>query len=325
MRIEKGVADLTHPGIGLELGGDPLRRATLRIDAQTERLEPLDKHPCIERAEARAGVADELLQVIVVELLRTQHGTAQGPSLTVDVFGGGVDDDVGTEFERMLQDRGGEDVVDHDEGSSRMGQLTDGAKVDDLQPWVRGGLEKNRLGPAGERRLPLGKITAVDKAGLDAEPRKDLGRDHCARAEQCPGGDERVAGTQEACQCGEDRRHAAGGRTTDVGAFDQAKPFFEHGNGGVAVTAVDVAVDVARERGFGLGSRAIDEARRGVDRLGGLVETRAAEPTPDQFGGLGGVFEVHRQPCRHGRPACFQPVVRWPSASRSPSKPSETL
>ena len=73
----------------------------------------------------------------------------------------------------------------------------------------------------------------------------------------------------------------------------------------------------------------VDEPRCRIDRFGGLVERASGEPASNQAGRLGELLGKHQkrtdQPCRQGNPACFQPVVRWPSASRSPSKPSVTL
>src|SRR5690606_28855179 len=102
------------------------------------------------------------------------------------------------------------------------------------------------------------------------------------------------------------------------------------GNGRIAVAGIDIAVVLAGKAGRRRLAVRIDEPRGQVECLGGFAEMRAVEAATHQLGGvaaLGCDLRSHVHPCTHGKPARFQPptVPRWPSRSRSPSKPCATL
>ena len=69
-----------------------------------------------------------------------------------------------------------------------------------------------------------------------------------AGAEQRARGDDPVAGFQVRQQRGIDRGHAGGGGAAGLGALDQAKPLFQHGQRRVGEAGVLVVVDRCRRR-----------------------------------------------------------------------------
>ena len=97
--------------------------SAIRSTRSDMRLEALDQHPRVERRHRRARVAHEVLHRAVDELLRPEHGAAEGAALAVDVLGRGVDDDVGAELERLGEDRRAEDVVDDDLRAGGVGEV----------------------------------------------------------------------------------------------------------------------------------------------------------------------------------------------------------
>ena len=95
-----------------------------------------------------------------------------------------------------------------------------------------------------------------------------------------------VACAKLAHQGREDSRHAGGGRLAGVGALDQRKTVLEHGDGGVAEAAVDVAGLLVRRARIALFGGLVDEARGQVERLVGFAMLRALGAAPHQLGGL---------------------------------------
>ena len=192
-------------------------------------------------------MAQEVLQVIGVELLAAQDRAAEGATLAVDVLGCGVDDDVGTELERVLEHRRGEHIVNDDESIGGVGEFAHRGEVDDLETRVRRGFEEDRLGPTRKGGFPLVEVAPVDEHGLDAVAREDVGDDHRTAPEQGPRGNDLVTSRQERSHRGEHRRHTARGDPADLGALEQAQTLLEHRDGRVSVAAVDVAISVTRK------------------------------------------------------------------------------
>src|SRR5699024_5232560 len=115
--------------------------------------------------------------------------------------------------------------------------------------------------------------------------------------------------------------------------LEETQPLLEVRHRRIAVARVDVAVDLARERGLALGGRRVDVALREEERLRGLVVRGAllAAAHRERRGtqALGQGAAAHSTGPAYdvvGRPALSQPLtVRPPSASKSPSKPCSTL
>ena len=70
-----------HAGDGALFGeeiGDRFRVAHLLGDAQGQRLQPFQHDPGIERRHGRAGLAQEIVDVLLDELLRAQNARRPG-------------------------------------------------------------------------------------------------------------------------------------------------------------------------------------------------------------------------------------------------------
>ena len=109
--------------MGCERVGDLRGAVGLSADADVQRLQPLDHDPGVERAHRPTGVLEVRLQRLADEGLRPQHDAAEAAALPVNMFRSGVDHHVSAEFQRALEDRRGEDVVDDDAGAGPVGDL----------------------------------------------------------------------------------------------------------------------------------------------------------------------------------------------------------
>ena len=103
----------------------------MRMHAQFERFKPLEEHPRIERAHARARRADEAEDVRAHQLLIAHHSAANAAPLTIEKFSGGMDHQVGAELEGLLQRRRAKAIVDGQQDAAFMRDGGDGANVGD--------------------------------------------------------------------------------------------------------------------------------------------------------------------------------------------------
>ena len=130
------------------------------------------------------------------------------------------------------------------------------------------------------------EVVAVDEDRLDAPARQDLVAHHEARTEQAARGHQPVAGAEQRAQRVNTAAMPGGGREARRCALDQPQPLLEHRDRRVAVTGVDIAVDLAGERLLRVGRRRVDVPRRQVHRLGGLLETRPQQAAAHSDGVL---------------------------------------
>ncbi len=145
-------------------------------------------------------MAQERLQELFLELPCRDNCATEHPALTIHVFGAGIDHDVGSEFQRRLEDRRGKDVVDDKAGLGLVGQFTHRADVDDLEGRIGGRFHEDRPGFGAECFLPGLQVIAINQRVGDAEARQNIGDDLVAGTEQRPRRDNMVSSFQLACQ-----------------------------------------------------------------------------------------------------------------------------
>ena len=101
-----------------------------------------------------------------------------------------------------------------------------------------------------------------------------------------------VARLQLAHQRGGNRRHAACRGAGGFGAFEQAHPLLEHGDGRVGIARIDEAGVLPIEARLGRLGRVVDEALGEEEGLRRFAELRTEGATVDEAGGLAPVFRV---------------------------------
>ena len=156
------------------------------------------------------------------EFFRAEDDAAEAAALAVDVLGRRIDDAVGAELERLLEQRRREHVVDHERGAGVVRDLGDRRDVDAPRASGWSAFQKERLGVRAAPPCARLEIGAVDQRRGDAVARQVLLDDVEAGAEQRLRGDDVVAGAHLAHQRGGDRRHAGCGRARRLGAFERA-------------------------------------------------------------------------------------------------------
>lgn len=108
-----------------------------------------------------------------------------------------MDHHVGAERE---QRRGGEGVVDHEQGVVRVGQLDHRFDVDDAQPGVGGRLDPDHAGAVGPRVADGVGVRQTDGAHVESGGCVDLASQAMRAAVGVVGQEQPVAGAEQAEQ-----------------------------------------------------------------------------------------------------------------------------
>ena len=234
-------------------------------------------------------MAEIVEEPLVDPFARRQHDAAQTTALAVDMLGRRVDDHVRAQLQRVLVERRGEDVVDH-EGRAppcptvRLADGRDAGDVHQLQRRVGGAFAEGEHGFGPHRGLPSIKVLAVDERDGNAHARHLLLHHPPARAEQRARRDHVVAALHAAQERRRDRAHARREAQRGFRTFQRAHAVLEHGDRGVGVARINEALVLALEAGLGLLGGVVDEALREVERLRRFAVRRAGGARMDEPG-----------------------------------------
>ena len=95
----------------------PLRQVqgcfAVRPHPQAQGFQSLEKHPGVERTHGGSGGAEKAVNIHPYPLLIADHGPADAAALPIQIFGGGMNDQIRAQLERLLQGRSAEAVVHH--------------------------------------------------------------------------------------------------------------------------------------------------------------------------------------------------------------------
>ncbi|MCY1233594.1 hypothetical protein D9M72_461430 [compost metagenome] len=223
------------------------------------------------------------MQVLVDPFLVSKHDAAEAAALAIDMLGGGIDDDMGAEFQRLLEEWRRKDVVDDDLGADLVGELGHTGNVDDFERRVGRAFQEEDLGVLLDRLFPVGEIAAVDQRAFDAVFRRQRLDHPAAGTEQRTGGNDMIAGLQLAEDCRGNGSHARSRGARVFGAFQHAHALFEHVVGRAAVAGIDEAFGLALETRFCRLGCLVDEALGEEDRLGRLAVLGAGGSAVDEL------------------------------------------
>ncbi|MNT00593.1 hypothetical protein D3C72_1350300 [compost metagenome] len=222
----------------------------------------------------------------MVRRVRRDHGAADHVGVAVDVFGGGVDDDVGAQFQWSLQGRRQEGVVAHHLGADRMGATTDVGHIHHAQQGIGRGLDQHQFGAVGERRVQSLAIVLIDEGDAEVALLGAGGQQAVGAAVAVVRRDQQLAGVQQR-QRQVDRGHAGGGDDGAGAAFQFGQGFGQDIAGRVARARI-VVLPLLIEAGEGIVGRQIEW---GHDRAVGRVRIHAR--TGGDGAGIGGTGAAH--------------------------------
>ena len=140
------------------------------------------------------------------------------------------------------------------------------------------GVSKNGFCRRGQGGFPLHEVRAVDELHIDTEVWQHILDNVMAGSEQ--GADATTRSPAFNC----DKRdanvahHAARRSDAVLGALQQGKTFFEHGDRRVRVAQIDVSCAFTFEGGFGAFGTVIDVPERHEDAFTGFVNSERCVP-----------------------------------------------
>ena len=162
--------------------------------------------------------------------------------MTVEVLGGRVNNDIGTQLQRILQSRGGKGVVANnlDILAVCVSNFSDSGDIGYFKVGVCGGLKVNAAGVGLKVRLDSLKVGGVDEIDLNTVAAHAVIKQCKGAAVQGAVGNDMLACTCDGPQCGRDRTHARCSCNTSLAAFKSGNLAFKHRGGGITQTGVDV-------------------------------------------------------------------------------------
>ena len=261
VRLESRVEDGGDLVGAVEVGGDGLGVVAVALHAHGESLDAAGGEVGVE---GRGDGADAALepQELLVELGGVgHHEAADDVGVPAEVLGGGVEDVVRTQRQRLLQVRGSEGVVHDERGLPLDGG--DGGDVGDGQGRVGGGLQPDELRVLPEGGLDGSDVGGVDHRVVDAPGPEGLVDEPPGAAVGVVTEDEVVTGAQQNAQDDVGGGHAGGECATVLGSLEGGDGLLQGGDGGVAAAGVLEAAAQLVEPVLREGGRRVD---RGVDR-----------------------------------------------------------
>ncbi len=229
VRVSSWVVDGNDMWGLLESGGNGGGVGVGLAGAEVEGLETTVGQPGVECGwDGTDGVLKE--SEAGLHVLRVEGADAHdNVGVAVDVLGNGVDDDVGTVVEWILDVWGEEGVVNDNHDAVLVGNIGDGADVDEAEGWVGWGLDPDELGVLGDVCLDI-DLNLWGEGDLDIVCLGDLGEVSVGSSVDVGDGDDMGA-------CGEGLEdHSGGGRAGGEG--ESILGVLKRGNGLLEVVSV---------------------------------------------------------------------------------------
>ena len=202
MRSEAGEVDAADERVVLERVGRSRRVFFVALHSEFERFQSAQREPTVER---RGNGAGRVLQ----ELDRLEHRGILGESRALnqvgvsgEIFRDAVNDDVGAEFERLLEAGRGEGVVDDHERAAAVREAADRGDVVDEQARIGGRFDPDELRPRGNRGVESGGVGEIELRDDDANRLEDFVEDAIGAAVDVGRHDDFVARPQIGLQDG---------------------------------------------------------------------------------------------------------------------------
>ena len=240
--LQAGVIDLVHRRVIVEELCDLHGVCAVLFHADVQGLEAAGDQEGIEGAQHGAG---HVLQAegtnFIDEVCLADHEARNHIAVAVEVLGGGVDDHIGAELQRLLEIRRGEGVVhdDPDGGVEAVGNGRNGGDVHHLQGGIAGGFEIDDfclLRQSGFHGVQIGK---VDEGRLHAELGHAVVHQREGAAVERVGGDDLITADNRGPERGRNRAHACGGAQRGFPAFQGGDLFLGDVHRGVGETGID--------------------------------------------------------------------------------------
>ena len=220
MRWQAGVIDL----LGRRVLGEELRHApailVVLAHAHGQGLRAAHDEEGVHRREDRArGVLNEGHLAGLFFIVEHDHA-ADAVAVAVQVFRRRVHDDVGAEFERALEVRAHERIIDDEADAAAPGDLGDGGDIDQRHHGIGRRFDEDHAGLGARRVFDVLRLARVHVAELEAELAEHLVEEPERAAVGVVADDDMIAGPQQRHHR-VDGRHAGGEAVAEAPAFER--------------------------------------------------------------------------------------------------------
>ena len=129
----------------LQPGGDGSSVFLVLLHAQRQRFDAADNEPGVECAQTGTGGFINQAQLVSKRLLLDYSEACKHIVVTSEIFSTAMDNNVGTERQRLLEVRCQEGVIDNNEKVVLLGNFADSTQVADFHSWVSRGFKEDGL------------------------------------------------------------------------------------------------------------------------------------------------------------------------------------
>ena len=157
------VPDAPHVGLPLEPVRERLRVASVVIESRMERAQPPQRQEAVKRCTGDAETVRPPEQLLVQRRIARHDCPADDVTVTVQVLGSGVHDEIRSERERLLPGGRQKGVVDDDERTAGVPESRHRRDVGDAQQRVTRCLDPHHRRLLRQRRANRGLIAEVDE------------------------------------------------------------------------------------------------------------------------------------------------------------------
>jgi len=241
--LEARIGDTLNLGVLLEELGNRESVGAVTLHTHGKSADTTEHKEGIMRSHDATGVSAPLADGSTLLGVLGDDNSTDDITVTVDVLGDAVKDNIGTLVERILEDGAGKGVITDEDSTSLVGDLGDLSKISHSGERIAGGLDVDDLGltlaDGGAHLLGIG---GVDDVGLDAEASEDVAKEVSGRTIHNLRADGVVTSADE----GEDSA-SHGSHTRGEGDTSGTVLKLDHGalellDGGVADTAINVTL-----------------------------------------------------------------------------------
>src|SRR5579884_826691 len=225
-----------------------------------------------------------------------------------------MNDDVGTQSERLLEVRRGKGIVHHEARAVLVSDVRHLPDIDDLEQRVGGSLDPEHPGGGPDGRLDGSRIAHVDVVELEAVPRQNVGEKTIRPAVQIVTGDHVVPGVQQVHD-GRLGGHAGGEGEAEVALLQGGDDLFHHAPRRVAGAGILVS-SVLSNSFLGIGRGLVDGRNNGArPRLRLLRDVDGTRGEPPAVAGVGLIGHISLRTII-SQPARAAGTARWAARSR---------
>ena len=160
---EPGIPDVPHVRLTIEPVRERLCVASVVIESRVKRPQAAQREETVEGCTGDPEAVRPPDELLVQRRIARHHGPADDVTVAVEVFGGGVHDEIRSERERLLPGGRQKSVVDGDQRTASVSESGDRGDVGDAQQRVTRCLDPHQRRRVRECRAHGGLIAEVDE------------------------------------------------------------------------------------------------------------------------------------------------------------------